>query len=354
MKRQLITLLFISCGSLIANEVDSTWALLAREAVLAIKEFKPEDKKFQKILTTTAVGLAMVPIMHRAVTKVKNMVKTQVGVIEVKGGIFSAEQYIKQLHEFRANPNIAGLLLKIDSPGGAPGAAEAFHNELKLFREKKPVVALVENICASAAYYIASACDYIISNPSSIVGSIGVYMPLTYFEGLPQEYTLGFNGSIATINDQTVQAGEYKRVGNPFKPLTDKERAYIQNHIDEAYDIFTTTVADNRGFALEERSTWAEGRIFNGKKALSMGLIDEIGSISNARIILHHLITKKGGMVRSDIRFVKPYSLVDTLMSWVGLKQSTHEIANVLASINYQIQQRMKQYKSLHTMQTMS
>ncbi len=354
MKKQLILLFSVSFFSVLANEADSSWALLAREAVLALKELKPDDKQLQKIFTTTAVGLAMVPIVHRAVNKVKNMVKTQVGVIEIKGGIFTAEQYVRQLHEFRKNPNIAGLLLKIDSPGGSPGAAESFHNELKLFREKKPVVALVENICASAAYYIASACDYIISNPSSIVGSIGVYMPLTYFEGLPKEYSLGFNGSIATINDQTVQAGEYKRVGSPFAQLTDKERAYIQGHIDEAYDIFTTTVADNRGFSLEERAIWAEGRIFNGKKALSMGLIDELGSISNARVILHHLITKKGGMVRSDIRFVKPYSFLNTLMSWIGLKQSSHEIANVLASINYQVQQRMKQYNNLHNMQTMS
>jgi protease IV len=340
--------------SLNLYSVDTSWAYLAREVIEGLKELNQDNEKYQKVMTRTAVGLAMVPIMHRAYKKIKEMVKTMVGVIEIKGGIFTAEHYVRQLDEFSKRSDIAGILLKIDSPGGSPGAAEALHNELKLFREKKPVVVLVENICASAAYYIASAANYIIANPSSMVGSIGVYMPLTYYEGLPQEYSIGFNGSIATIKDQTVQAGEFKRVGNPFKKLNDKEHDYIQKHIDEAYDIFTMAVADNRSLSLEERSTWAEGRIFNGKHALSMNLIDEVGSISNARMVLQQLITTKGGTARSDIHFVKPYSLLDSLMSWVGIEHSSADISHIVAKMTYQIQERIKQYKSLQNIQIMS
>ncbi|MEX0672134.1 MAG: signal peptide peptidase SppA [Candidatus Babeliales bacterium] len=340
--------------SVVIRSDDFSWPLLMRDAALALKELRPEDKQYQKIITATAVGCALVPIAYRVMTHLRNMAKTQVGVIEIQGGIFSAEEYIKQLEEFKNNPSIQGLLLKIDSPGGSPGAAEAFHNELIIFKEQKPVVAIVENICASAAYYIASAADYIIANPSSIIGSIGVYMPLTLFDGNPQEFTLGLSGSIATVADQTVQAGEYKRVGNPFKPLTAKEQAYIQKHIDEAYDTFCSTVAHNRGLVLEERASWAEGQIFNGNRAVQMGLIDEVGSISNARVMLHNLITKKGIPVRSDIRFIRQQTLWAKLIDMIGLQQSTYQVANTVAAVQYQIHHRMKQHTTMQNMQTLS
>ena len=121
--------------------------------------------------------------------------KAQVGYMSLSGFIKDATFYTKKLEEFEKSPDIKALLLKIDCPGGLPGSSQSIFNELKKFKKKKPVVALVENMCASAAYYIASAADKIVSNPSSLIGGIGVVMHLPNVKELLDSWKVKFERS---------------------------------------------------------------------------------------------------------------------------------------------------------------
>lgn len=218
--------------------------------------------------------------------------KTYVASMNLKGMIIDSSSFVKNLHRFLKNPEVKALLLRIDCGGGAAASSQVMFNEIKKFNEKKPVVALIENMCASGAYYAAAPATCIIAIPSSIIGSIGGFIQLPNFKEL---------ADTLKIKVDFVQAGKYKTILNPLKDRNPEDLAYIQPLVDDTYQQFVNDVAACRKLSAQDHETWADGRVFSGERAIKIGLVDKLGSLSEALDELK-TITKTDG----EIRFVYP------------------------------------------------
>jgi protease-4 len=196
--------------------------------------------------------------------------KVQVGVLNITGILTDASFYERKIEQFSKSSDIKGLILKINSPGGYPGTAQEIFNELKKF--KKPIVVVVENMCTSAAYYIAAGGNYIVCNPSSMVGSIGVLLELPNVKDLLNSWKIKFN---------YIQSGTYKTAGSPLKETSEEERVYLQSLADDTYKQFIADVATSRKISEKEFPVWANGKVFTGNQALKLKLVDKLGSLSD-------------------------------------------------------------------------
>jgi protease-4 len=198
-------------------------------------------------------------------------------VIEIRGEIASgaeasASNVVSSLLSAFDDPGAQAIVLLIDSPGGSPVQAGIINDEitrLKALHNKK-VYAVVEETCASAAYYIAAAADEIYVDKASLVGSIGVRMDGFGFTGLMDK--LGIERRIMT-------AGENKALLDPFSPQDANQRAYIQTMLGEIHTQFITVVRQGRGDRLKETPEMFSGLVWSGQQAVSLGLADGLGSL---------------------------------------------------------------------------
>jgi protease-4 len=201
----------------------------------------------------------------------------QIGVIDVDGVILSAETLNNQLRKFGDDASVKAIILHINSPGGGAAASQEIYNEvLRIRKEKhKKVVASVESVGASGAYYIASACDKIYANNASVVGSIGVIMEWTNYGELLRW---------AKLKNVTITAGELKSAGDPSRDLTPKEQAYFQSLVDNMYTQFVHDVAAGRHTTEDKIKPLATGQVWTGEQSLPLGLIDKVGGFRTALI----------------------------------------------------------------------
>jgi protease-4 len=164
------------------------------------------------------------------------------------------------------------VVLRINSPGGSPVQAGIINDEIKRLKakHKKPVYAVVEEVCASGAYYIAVAADEIYVDKASLVGSIGVLMDGFGFVGTMEK--LGIERRLLT-------AGENKGMLDPFSPQNDKQKAYAQAMIDQIHQQFIKVVKDGRGRRLHEDTNTFSGLFWNGDEAVRQGLADKYGNL---------------------------------------------------------------------------
>jgi protease-4 len=176
------------------------------------------------------------------------------------------------LQKAAKDPAIAGLIVKINSPGGTVSASDIIYHELVNFkkRNKLPVYACITGIGTSGAYYIAAAADKVFAHPNAITGSIGVIALKFNIEGL-----MGKLG----VQDETIKSGDKKDMFSPFRPLTYEERTILQGVIDDFHNQFLEAVfAQRKEFvSLEELQKLADGRIYTAHSALKFHLIDQIG-----------------------------------------------------------------------------
>ena len=197
----------------------------------------------------------------------------KVGVIEVFGVIADSRQIIEQLHDFRDNDSVKALVLRIDSPGGGVGPSQEIFDEVKAVDVIKPIVVSMGSVAASGGYYIASPAREIIANPGTIIGSIGVIMQFTNFQELLDKVGL---------NSVVVKSGEYKDIGSPTRDMTAAEREILQNLIDDVHSQFVASVADGRSMDEAVVRSIADGRVFSGRRAMEMGLVDRMGNLEVA------------------------------------------------------------------------
>lgn len=186
----------------------------------------------------------------------------------------SADDIVKGLRRARRD-NVNAILLQINSPGGSAAASQEIFDELIRLREETdiPVVASFGDVAASGGYYVACAANHIVSNPSTITGSIGVIIQSNKIFEL-----LNNIGIRAVI----VKSGPYKDLLSPFRETTEEERQILQSLVDEIYEQFLEAVALGRDIPLDEVRSLADGRIFSGSQALELGLVDSIGNYSDA------------------------------------------------------------------------
>jgi protease-4 len=198
-------------------------------------------------------------------------------VIEIKGEIASgsdasAESVVAAMRSAFEDSGAKAVVLLINSPGGSPVQAGIIYDEIKRLRAKysKPIYSVVEESCASAAYYIASGTDKIFVDKASIVGSIGVLMDGFGFTGLMEK--LGVERRLMT-------AGENKGFLDPFSPQTEKHRVFAQGMLDQVHQQFINAVKAGRGKRLKETPELFSGLFWTGQQAVEMGLADQLGNI---------------------------------------------------------------------------
>ena len=201
----------------------------------------------------------------------------RIAVIDVAGVILTPETVDTQLRKFGDDDSVKAIILRINSPGGGAAASqEIYHEVLRVRQEKhKKIVASVESVGASGAYYIASACDRIYANDASVVGSIGVIMEWTNYGDLLRW---------AKLKNVTISQGELKDAGDPSRDLTPKEQAYFQGLVDNMYSQFIHDVATGRHTTDEKIKPLATGQVWTGQQALTLGLIDKQGGFRSALI----------------------------------------------------------------------
>ena len=214
-------------------------------------------------------------------------------------GSTSSATITKWIKQANSDDSVKGIILEINSPGGTVVASEEISNEIK--RTDKPVVALIREVGASGAYWIATNSDKIVADPLSITGSIGVTSSYLEFSGLMEYYG---------VNYERLVAGRYKDAGSPFRELTPEERRLLQNKLDIVHEAFIDEVSKNRNLKREEVKKMADGFFYFGKEAKELGLIDELGDKELAINITKEL----AGIEEADlITYEEKTRLIDLL-----------------------------------------
>lgn len=212
----------------------------------------------------------------------KRLSKPSILFLKLDGVIIDGKKFLEDLREYAKDKDIKGVLVQINSPGGVVGPSQEIYAELKRVREelKKPVVATCLSVAASGAYYAAAAADQIVTNPGTLVGSIGVIMEFANLEKLYEW---------AKIKRYTIQTGAYKDAGAEYREMRPDERLLFQSMANEVLLQFKTAISESRKMPLEKVTQYADGRVFTGASAVALGFADKVGTYEDARRIIGQL-----------------------------------------------------------------
>lgn len=235
----------------------------------------------------------------------------RIALIRIEGVILDSKDTIDELKRYRENPAIKAILLRIDSPGGAVVPSQEIYEEIKKAREggKKKVVSSMGTLAASGGYYIASASDKIVANPGTLTGSIGVIMELANVEGLMKK--IG-------VESMVIKSGTHKDLASPFRKMRKEERQILQNVMDDVHEQFIQVVSEGRGMSISKVRSLADGRIFTGRQARQIGLVDELGDLQDAIRITASLVGIKGEPKLVETK--KRFSFIDLFRDQFGGK----------------------------------
>ncbi|MDN3686736.1 signal peptide peptidase SppA [Cyclobacterium jeungdonense] len=270
--------------------------------------------------------------------------RNQIAVIMADGEIvggqnpdqISSDLFLKEIRKARKNEDVKAIVLRINSPGGSVVASEVLWRELSEAQKEKPLIASMSNYAASGGYYLAAPADTIVAQPNTITGSIGIFGILFNMQGL-------LNNKLGITTD-VVSTGTYSDFLNPTKPMSESEKAIMQNKVEEGYDTFIQRVADGRKMSREEVIAIAGGRVWSGTMAKNIGLVDILGGFDDAI----HIAAHKAGL-EDDYRVVlypKQKTLLEQLLSDFGTDvQSTYHRIKFGAS--YDLFQQVDRMKKL-------
>lgn len=208
-----------------------------------------------------------------------------VAVVRVEGAIVSggepvspfasddaySHRVVRHLEQAEADPRVKAVVLRVDSPGGGVVASDEIHAAMLAL--SKPVVVSMGELAASGGYYISAPADLIIANPSTLTGSIGVIAIVPNLEELLDS---------VGVEMIVIKSGELKDLGSPYDPFTDEEREVWEEIIAEAFEGFLQVVAEGRDLSLDEVRSLADGRIYTGRQAAELGLVDALGNLDDA------------------------------------------------------------------------
>jgi protease IV len=200
-----------------------------------------------------------------------------IGVVEIQGPIMDSKKAVDQINAFVKNDNVKGIIIRVDSPGGAVAPSQEIYYAVHEAKKVKKVYVSMGNLAASGGYYIACAGDKIYALPGSVTGSIGVITQIANVSEL---------ADMAKIKMVTIKSGKHKDMGNPFREFSEDDRAVFSAMIDDIYDQFVTHIAESRGMEIEKVKELADGRVYTGRQALANGLVDELGPLSKVAMDL--------------------------------------------------------------------
>jgi protease-4 len=189
-------------------------------------------------------------------------------------GNIGSERISKAIRKAREDDDVKAIVLRVNSGGGSSLVSEVIFREVKLAAEAKPVVASLGDVAASAGYYIVSPADTIVASETTITGSIGVFVLIPNFKEM-------MNDKIG-ITTGVVKTNPYADITSLTRPLTEDERALIQEYVDDSYTDFITQVAEGRSMTIEEVDALAGGRVWSGVNAMENGLIDVYGGLEKS------------------------------------------------------------------------
>lgn len=218
-----------------------------------------------------------------AVLPVFGVISQRMSMMTEMSGGTSTERLTQSFREVMADPQVAAIVLNVDSPGGSVYGIDELATEIRKARGTKPIIAQANSLMASAAYYIASAADEIVVTPSGEVGSIGV--KAMHLDHSAQNEMLGVKATL-------VKAGKHKGEVDPNLPLSDDALAHLQEDVNRYYDMFVSAVAAGRGVSAEAvRNGFGEGRVVGAKDAVRLGMADRVATLDET---LARLSTPQG------------------------------------------------------------
>lgn len=198
----------------------------------------------------------------------------RIALVKIEGLIATSEKIIEELGEYADDSSIKAIVIRVDSPGGGVVASQEIHNAVKKAKKSgKKVVVSMGSVAASGGYYLAAPADKIVANPGTLTGSIGVIMEFATIEKLLEK--IGVKGMV-------IKAGEYKDTGSPLRDMTEQERKLLQGVMDDVHAQFIQAVAEGRRLPLATVQAIADGRIFTGRQAMDLKLVDQLGDLEES------------------------------------------------------------------------
>ncbi|MBP6869607.1 signal peptide peptidase SppA [Candidatus Babeliales bacterium] len=249
--------------------------------------------------------------------------RNKIGYLCITDSINNSSSYRKILTSYFQNSSIKGILLKIESGGGAAGSCQALAFEIEMLKKEfpKPIITYTENMCASGAYEIAAATDYIVATGSAVIGSIGARIaPVFNVQELLKQYH---------VDCQEIAAGEFKNTLSPFNLITDEQKLMLQSLADNTYQQLTKEIAHKRHLQMNKLDQWGQGKLFTGQQAYDLKLVDALGSKTTAINLL------KKNIIPSDrkIEWVTPPAKSKFEMLWGNSDEDGDDVTTNQTSI---------------------
>ncbi|HUN55478.1 MAG TPA: signal peptide peptidase SppA [Smithella sp.] len=211
--------------------------------------------------------------------------RDKIGVVSVEGVINDSMDITDQLDEFAKDDSIVAVILRVDSPGGGVAVSQEIYDAVVELRKTKKVVASMGSVAASGGLLVACGADKIVANPGTITGSISAIMQFANVEELLKK--IGLKSSV-------IKSGQYKDIGSPLREMTPEEKVIIQDLVDDIYNQFIDVIVKERKLPREKVIAIADGRVFSGRKAKELGLVDDLGDMASAAKLASKLAGKDG------------------------------------------------------------
>lgn len=272
-------------------------------------EHRPRKRSFGRtlwrVLLWGSLGLIALVVVSRLLPESLGRNEDQIAIVEVVGMITNSEDAVRQLLDYMEDDNVKGIVLRIDSPGGSVAPSQEIYRAVRKVRENhKKVYASLGSLAASGGYYVASTADTIIANPGTLTGSIGAIMAFSNMEEL-----MGKVG----MKPEVVKSGPYKDTGSFTRTMSKEERALLQTVVDDVHQQFVSAVAEGRNLPAKEVGKLADGRIYTGRQALELKMVDGLGSLQDTI----ELLAKDLGIAGKPtiIQEEEPAHILDWLLS---------------------------------------
>ncbi len=233
----------------------------------------------------------------------------KVAIVEVEGAIDDdkAEQVTREIRQARTDVLVKAVILRVDSPGGTVTGSDRIWREVQILKKTgKPVVASFGGIAASGGYYVASPADHIVTEPTTMTGSIGVKFEMPQIEEL-----LGKVG----VKFETITTGAWKDSGSMYRKMTPEERERWRQMIDHSFQRFLRIVAQGRSLSLDATKALANGKVYTADEALDLKLVDQLGYLDDAILAAQRLAKLESARV---IRYARPFDPSEFLLGLSG------------------------------------
>ncbi len=245
----------------------------------------------------------------------------EIALIHVQGVLMNSRDIVRQLSDYRHNPKVRGIILRINSPGGAVAPAQEIYSEImKLRADHKTVYASMGTVAASGGYYIACAADYVLANPGTLTGSISAVMAFNNIEELTKK--IGVKPNI-------IKSGKFKDMGSPLRAMSPEEQKLLQDVVDDVHQQFVQAIAKGRNLPVAQVHKIADGRIMTGQQALELKLIDEVGGLEKTIELLAKKLGIKGRPEVIEQKEKIPF------LDWLLQSSLASELAETLMPSSY-------------------